>query len=436
MQGWVSDDAAESEAAQQRLRTAIRTNRWIIAALVVAVASPLFIHYTGFKPAKELSGLTYPKIFKYSYRTTPGRAPHHGIDFSQIWLSAGRLSAGQPVYHPVDKAKWRRRWSSTYHPVIHWLYVPLGRVAFPTALVVHNLAGIGLLLLVSALALRRAGCTQAIPSVLVAILAAMYLTPVGLFHLERGQLDVFVAASIVCVVTAFVRGGSAWAIAAGAISMLKVQAWIFVGFFWLVAAALWGLRDRNVWWVPATILGLNLIFLYQVIDWVPSFLYVANNTSYFGPTFTRILPRWFAFGLPFVSTALVGVCAYAALAARGQLADTDARRQLLARISFPFAAALTLQTVCGTPVTHDYRLIALLGLLPVLATWCARGEGVPAWLRRASCIGFGLMLMFALRVAPLTTLSFLNVAQLLLAFSLLFLLATLTLAVRRGTTSA
>ena len=414
----------------------MRTNRWIVAALVVAVASPLFIHYTGFLPAKELSGLSYPKIFKYSFRTTPGRAPHHGIDFSQIWLSAGRLSADEPVYYRVDKEKWRREWSSTYHPVIHWLYLPLGKLAFPTALVLHNLAGIGLLLLASGLALRRAGCAQAIPSVSAAIVAAMYLTPVGLFHLERGQMDVFVAASIVCVVTTFVHGGRAWAIATGVISMLKVQAWIFVGFYWLLAAALWGLRDRSVWWVPATILGLNLIFLDQVTDWVPSFLYVANNTSYFGPTFTRILPEWFAFGLPFISTLLVAGCAGAALAARGQIADADARRQLLARISFPFAATLTLQTVCGTPVTHDYRLIAFLGLLPVLAIWCARGEGVPAWLRRASCIGFGLMLMFALRVYPLTTLSFLNLAQLLLMFSLLLLLATLILATRRNTAPA
>ena len=100
-------DAAPSEAAQQPLRTAMRTNRWIVAALVVAVASPLFIHYTGFLPAKELSGLSYPKIFRYSFRTTPGRAPHHGIDFSQIWLSAGRLSADEPVYYRVDKKKWR-----------------------------------------------------------------------------------------------------------------------------------------------------------------------------------------------------------------------------------------------------------------------------------------------------------------------------------------
>ncbi len=225
----------------------------------------------------------------------------------------------------------------------------------------------------------------------------------------------------------FVRG-SALALA----HPLALAAGVLASF----GLAAWGLRDRSVWWVPATILGLNLIFLDQVTDWVPSFLYVANNTSYFGPTFTRILPEWFAFGLPFISTVLVAGCAGAALAARGQIADADARRQLLARISFPFAATLTLQTVCGTPVTHDYRLIAFLGLLPVLAIWCARGEGVPAWLRRASCIGFGLMLMFALRVCPLTTLSFLNLAQLLLMFSLLLLLATLILATRRNTAPA
>jgi len=409
----------------------MRTNRWFVVVLVVAVAFPLFIHYTGFRPAKQLTGLGYPRIHKYPYRSPPGFEPHHGIDFSQIWLSARRMSAGKEVYYPVDQKQWRREWSSTYHPLTHWLYRPVGNLGFPLALVLHNLAGIGLLLLVCALALRRAGFSEAIPGVCAAIVAAMYLTPVGLLHLERGQLDVFVAASIVCVVATFVRGGVGWAIATGMISMLKVQAWIFVGFYWLVAAALWGLRDRDVWWVPGTILALNAIFVVQVFEWVPSFLYVANNTAYYGPSFSHFLPDSIAFALPVVSTVLVGGGAILVLAGRGALANTDARRRMLDRVSFPFATTLAVQTVCATPVTHDYRMIAFLGLIPVLAIWCGRGEGVPKWLRGTCCVGFVLMLIFALRLQPVTTLSFLNLSQLLLIFSLLFLLAALTLLARR-----
>lgn len=404
--------------------------------MILAMAWPLFAHYTGFRPAQELQGLRYPKIFKYTFRVTPGFAPNHGIDFSQIWLSARKMSAGETVYYPVENKTWRREWSSTYHPFIHWLYIPVGKLAFPLALVLHNLVGIGAMLLASALALRRAGCGAAIPAVSVTILAGMYLTPIGLFHLERGQMDVFVATSIVCISALFLNGSRGWAIAAGLVATLKVQAWIFVGFYWGIAAALWGLRDRNLWWTPGAILALNVIFLKQVLQWVDSFLYVANNTSYFGPTFTRTMPESLAFGLPFLSVALVGATAIGALAARGQLADEAARRRTLRRISFPFAATLAIQTICATPVTHDYRLIALLGLLPVLAIWCAQGEEVGRWLRGSVCTAFVVLMLFALRVYPLTTLAFVNVAQVLALLSFFFLGTTLALAARRGTASA
>ena len=143
-----SGAAEASDARRSRLRTAMRTNRWIVAVLVAAVALPLFIHYSGFRPARDLMGLGYPVIHKYPFRSPPGFEPHQGLDFSQIWLSARRMSSGKQVYYPVDQKKWRREWSSTYHPLTHWLYRPIGKLPFPTALVLHNLAGIGLLLLV------------------------------------------------------------------------------------------------------------------------------------------------------------------------------------------------------------------------------------------------------------------------------------------------
>ena len=72
-------------------------------------------------------------------------------------------------------------------------------------------------------------------------------------------------------------------------------------------------------------------------------------------------------------------------------------------------------------MTHDYRLVALLGLIPALSIWCARGEDVPAWLRRTLCGAFVLLMVCAMRIKPFTTLSFVNLAQVLAAFSFLFL---------------
>lgn len=428
-----SERLTEASASEQRrrLRAATRTNHVILMLLIAAVAYPLFVHYTGLRPAAKLPGLGYPRIYRYPQRLTPGLWPNHGIDFSQIWLSAQRMAAGEPVYFPVSKKKWRRKWSSTYHPFTHALYLPLTAVSFRTALITHNLLGIGAILLAAGLALRRAGCSSAFPSVAATTLALMYLTPTGLLHLERGQLDTFVATAIICCISLFSNGGRAWAVATGLVATLKVPAWVFVGYFWAVAACLWGLRERLVWWLPATIVLVNLIFLKQVIEWVPAFLYVANDSARCGPSLTRILPHLLSFSLPLISALAVGAASFTALRARGQLADAGARRALLDRIAFPFAAALTLQTVTGTPVTHDYRLVAVIGLLPVLAIWCARGEGVPGWLRGALCGLMVLAIVFGMRVRPFMNTSYELIATVLLGLSLGFLAAALFLALRR-----
>jgi hypothetical protein len=396
----------------------------------LAVAYPLFIYFTGFEPARRLSGLYYPRIHGYNLRPTPSHREYHGLDFSQVYLSARRLSSGEVVYYPIedrDFKQWRRRWSSTYHPLIHWLYIPIGKLDFRTALIVHNLMGVALILLCAALVLRSAGCLGAFPSLAGVVLAAMYLTPTGLLHLERGQMDVYVAASFICIMALFGAGGWGWAIATGVLSTLKVPAWVFVGFYWSVGAALWGLRERTAWLVPGSILVLNLVLLSQVRDWLPAFFYVAENTSRAGPSFGRILPNLLAFSLPFVSTLAVAATSFAVLRARSRWADAASRRQLLGRISFPFAATLALQTVCGTPVTHDYRLVALLGLLPALAVWCARAEPIPSWLRHAVSVGFALVFLMAMRVRPFTVMGYDVMAYALLFSSFCFLAVALYL---------
>lgn len=412
------EEARQEEA--RRLRIATRTCQLLVAVMVVAIAAPLFLHYTGFAPGRRLAGLPYPQIHNYQLRLTPGQGLNHGIDFSQIWLSARKLSAGEEVYFPVKRTTWRRKWSSTYHPLIHWLYIPLGKLTFQAALIVHNLFGIALMLGCSALALRQAGCQAAFPSTATLIVSAMYLTPTGLLHVERGQMDLYVAASMLCMTALFFSGGRGWAIATGILSTLKVQAWIFVGFYALLAAPLFSLRERNIWWVPATIAVASLAFWGQLFEWLPSFWYVAENTSTHGATFIRILPKLTAFALPLLSSAAVGLACFLGLRGAGRLRDLEARRGLLMRVSFPFAATLAIQTVCGTTVTHDYRLVAFLGLLPALCVWCVRAEGISMGLRRSTALAYALLLLVALRVPPFMTISYDNVAYLLLACSLLF----------------
>ena len=410
-----------SSEEARRLRISIRGHHALTILIAGVIFIPIVLYYTGFVTLKGPPVLVYPKLYEYPLRLTPYQNGHHGIDFSQIWLSARKMSAGEKVYYPVLKAKWRREWSSTYHPLIHWLYIPLGKLPFPTALVLHNLFGIALLLGCSFLALRQAGCGAAFPSIALLIPAAMYLTPSGLLHVERGQMDVYVGASMLTTVTLFRSGGRGWAIATAVLSTLKVQAWIFVGFYAIVAAPLFGLRERNLWWVPAIIVGTSLVFLNQVLEWIPSFLYVADNASTHGSPFVRILPKPLAYGLPFASTAAMALAAFLALRMHSQLGDVDARRRLLERISFPFAAAIALQTVCGTAVTHDYRLIAFLGLLPALSIWTTRTPDLPTGVRSAVVVGYLTLLAAVLRVPPFIAFDWGDTAYLMLAASMAFL---------------
>ena len=200
-----------------------------------------------------------------------------------------------------------------------------------------------------------------------------------------------------------------------------------------MAAPLGGLRRWAVWWAPATIVLLNLAFFDQVQKWLPAFLYVAENKSEGGPSFTRILPRTLAFALPLVTTLAIGAASFASLRFRQVLGNEAARRELLERISVPFAAALAIQTVCGTPVTHDYRMVAFLGLLPGLAIWCQRAPSIAAWVRNTVALAYGAMLIVAMRVRPFTGLSHDTLTWVLLLASLGFLLAALGLALSTGT---
>ena len=186
---------ATAPAHQRRLASAIRANKIILTALVVAVAYPIAIHYTGFKPVQDLEHLDYPGLAGYELRMVPSLEKVHGIDFNQIYSAARNLSHDRPVYFPVDPVKWRREWSSTYHPLIHWLYLPISKLSLRDALVVHNVLGVSLLLICFLLSLRSTGCVSAFPSVVGVSLAVMFLTPTGLMHLERGQMDLFAAAS-------------------------------------------------------------------------------------------------------------------------------------------------------------------------------------------------------------------------------------------------
>ena len=156
--------------------------------VIGAVAAPIFLSYAGLDPTPRTGDKAYPQLQGYVARRTPGQGINHGIDFSQLWLSARHIAAGEKVYYPVERKTWRREWSSTYHPLTHWLYLPLGQLSFKNALVTHNVLGIALLLLCGGLAMRAAGCLAAYPSAVAATQPVAWVP-------SRSSIDVFSASS-------------------------------------------------------------------------------------------------------------------------------------------------------------------------------------------------------------------------------------------------
>ena len=70
------------------------TCKVLICIVLSAVIFPIFVHHIGVKPVSEIRR-PYPKIVMYKLRKTPGMDGAHGLDFSQMYLSAQNFAEGQ-----------------------------------------------------------------------------------------------------------------------------------------------------------------------------------------------------------------------------------------------------------------------------------------------------------------------------------------------------
>lgn len=411
------------------------TCKVLILIILSSVVLPVIVHHIGMKSISDIQ-LSYPGLGGYTQRETPGMEGVRGLDFSQVYLSAHDVRAGKEIYYPVKYKVWRRKWSTTYHPLTTWLYLPLSYLPFKWAFVTHNSLSIALLLFTAYFALRRTQCKGCFPLIASTMLVFLFFTSPGLLHLERGQFDLFTATAYVGVFSLFYSSSVFWAVFTGFISSLKITSWVFITFYWLCGALIIGM-NRRMLLLPLTILLLLMLFLFQLDNWLPALLYVEFDHSNYGPSFTRILPRFASKSLPVFSTAIVSASALGMLAKRK---SNSSPVTLFGVISFPLAACLTLQAMGFTNVTHDYRLIAFLGLIPCLAIWAATNKEIPQKITHLVSYVFGLSLLPVFRVPPFAHLSYDVVAYCMLGFSFFFLLVALVLLFafpnRRGEISA
>jgi hypothetical protein len=368
-------------------------------------------------------GVPYPQSI-YTLMAVPGTSPVPGApgaagsDFGQVYYSAQALRHGESPYHPSSPQFVDRNGQlPNYPPLMYWICVPLSRLPYYLALLVHT--GLSLLALFGAtvFVLMRMGLRRHVWGAVLVQASLYFLTPIGFTHFERGQFDVLVATSfLLCFACIFtIRNSFSLAALSGFLGALKWTAIPFLGCF-AVLGFLLGSRSRRwsfVVMLAVTVLGTGL-FWRGILEYWTSLRFYEVNSSPCGLTLQNILPRIWTKLAPALATALVAIFALLRF-------TTAERPRILTAISAPFALALTNFAICFGTCSYEYHTVATLGMVPALIVWLEAAPGLPAHTKVVTSAAFGLFLIVAFRLFGLTALGFATITGIYLALALFFL---------------
>ncbi len=330
--------------------------------------------------------------------------PALGADFSQVYFSALAIRKGDAPYDPQNPAfqdRFGRR--PIYPPLANYLYIPLTFLAYRDALVVHTLASLALFLGATALVLLMFGLGREVLAAGLACLMLGFLTPVGFSHFERGQFYLVVGTSHLLVVAAVYARRASLPLAVGGalLGALKWTAFPLLGLFSVLGFVASPTPRRRLVFlaVPAILVLSVMAFASEIPDFWPSLRMYELEVAPKGVSLELLMPRWIAKAVPALLT-LVFVALFAARARRGM-----DRQRALEAVALPFALALALLTQAIITVVYEYRIVSLLGLLPMTVVWLERAESVPRVLRNGLAILLGVFLVMSFRVFDLGALS-------------------------------
>jgi hypothetical protein len=365
----------------------------------------------------------YPQSI-YTLMAVPGTSPvagssgAAGADFGQVYLSALALRHGESAYHPTSPQFVDRNGQlPNYPPLMYWLCLPLSRLPYYVALLVHT--GLSLLALFGAtvFVLMRRALKRHVGGVLLVQASLYFLTPIGFTHFERGQFDLLVATSfLLCFACVFAaRKPFGLAALSGFLGALKWTAIPFLGCFAVLG---FSLASRPRRWVFVAILAVAALgtglFWRGVLEYWTSLRFYELNSSPCGLTLQNILPRFWTKLAPILATASVAIFALI----RFPTAD---RPRILRAISAPFALALVNFAICFGTCSYEYHTVATLGMVPALIVWLEAAPELPAQTKVATSAAFGLFLIVAFRLFGLTALGHVTMTGIYLALALFFL---------------
>jgi hypothetical protein len=326
-----------------------------------------------------------------------GGAPSLGVDFSQVYLSASALRAGDNPYapeHPELRDRYARR--PNYPPLTNHLYVPLSFLSYRNALAVHTVLQLMLFLGVAVALMKKFGLGHHGLGVCAAVLLLALKTPIGFSHLERGQFDLFVATAIALVAASAYLETRVLplAIAAGLIGAMKWTSFPVLLAFSLLGIVTASTRRRR--WayaaIPIVLAASALPFPSELAGYWPSLSTYELESSPTGMTLEHWLPPWMAKTVPVACTLAFA----AALWVRSRRIAN--RETTLQAVALPFGLAVALQSQCMFRIAYEYRTVALLGFLPVAVVWMERTTIVPLGLRTAAGALLGGFFVVAFRV--------------------------------------
>lgn len=367
--------------------------RWLLCALVVGAAS-----YQATWLARDVvTGDGSAAMLVVPPRYPPLRIPPSTLaarfdatgrlaaDFSQVYFPA---CDDKPIALAYQRASsldpWTRhsRFAPLVHAVCRWTAcaLPYGWASLAHLAVQVALLGYGLVRASRLLAPPR----ETLPTTLAVTVACLFLAPVGLAFLERGQWSVYVGLAYLWLVLGILLDRPRYVVAAAAFAFMKWTSLpltcTVLGAHVLSGRSIEECRQRVR---PALVFAATFaaLFLSMPEAGVAFFGGVQHQellSRASGVSLVHFVPRPIVKLLP-AMLALVG-----ALALRGR-APTDPAL-------IPFAAGAGILLLSYPTVAHDYSLPSILGFLPLIAYW-ARSGGVPERLVTPASAGFALFLV-------------------------------------------
>ena len=373
--------------------TAGRGLRWVLCAAVVAAAA-----YQGGLLARDvvtgdgatarlLVGPRYPplRIPPSELATRLDATGRLAADFAQVYFP---LRAGQALvaaYGPKTSVDpWVRgsRFAPAVHAACAWTICAL---PYGSASLAHLLLQLVILAhgFVCAFRLLKLPAARG-PAMATLVAACLFLAPVGLSSLERGQWTVYVGVSYLWLVLGLLLARARYVIAAAVLAYLKWTslpfAFVVLAVHALSAATTDELRRRCV---PGLVFAATFAALFAFMPeaglaFLGGVEHQEMTARATGISFFAVLPRTVLKLSPLVLVVI------GALFLRGRPAGDPSL--------VPCAAGAAVFLLGYPTVAHDYSVPSLLGFVPLMAFWADR---VPRTVGALAAGGFAFFLVTA-----------------------------------------